>query len=268
MPKVIYETRDRIAYVTLNRPEVKNAIDGETNELLWRAFEVFRDDPHVDLAIVTGAGDAFCAGADLKTFIPAWLNASAWRVRQNVATGLGGITRGLHRITKPVIAAVNGWALAAGFELALACDIRIASDTARFGSFEARRGFHHMDGGIARLVDIVGTGLALEMVLTAEPIDASRAEHYHLVSRVVPVDRLLEEAESVARQILRNSQHAVRSAKETILDMVGRSLDEQLRLEALNGYAAVVDEESRGRLESFYAKTDAGCAGARETSLG
>lgn len=71
MPKVIYETRDRIAYVTLNRPEVKNAIDGETNELLWRAFEVFRDDPHVDLAIVTGAGDAFCAGADLKTFIPA-----------------------------------------------------------------------------------------------------------------------------------------------------------------------------------------------------
>lgn len=125
-----------------------------------------------------------------------------------------------------------------------------------------------MDGGIARLVDIVGTGLALEMVLTAEPIDASRAEHYHLVSRVVPVDRLLEEAESVARQILRNSQHAVRSAKETILDMVGRSLDEQLRLEALNGYAAVVDEESRGRLESFYAKTDAGRAGARETSLG
>lgn len=147
MPKVIYETRDRIAYVTLNRPEVKNAIDGETNELLWRAFEAFRDDPHVDLAIVTGAGDAFCAGADLKTFIPAWLNASAWRVRQNVATGLGGITRGLHRITKPVIAAVNGWALAAGFELALACDIRIASDTARFGSFEACRGFHHMDSG-------------------------------------------------------------------------------------------------------------------------
>jgi enoyl-CoA hydratase/carnithine racemase len=261
MPKVIYETRDRIAYVSLNRPEAKNAIDDETNELLWRSFEAFRDDPDVDVAIVTGVGDAFCAGADLKTFIPAWMDASAWRVRQNVATGIGGITRGLHRISKPIIAAVNGWALAAGFELALACDIRIASEAARFGSFEARRGFHHMDGGIARLVNIVGTGLALEMVLTAEPIDAWRAEHYHLVSRVVPADQLLTEAETVARQILRNSQHAVRSAKETILDMMGRSLDEQLRVEALNGYAAVIEDESAARLEDFYRRTDAGRAG-------
>ena len=261
MPKVIYETRDRIAYVSLNRPEAKNAIDDETNELLWRSFEAFRDDPDVDVAIVTGVGDAFCAGADLKTFIPAWMDASAWRVRQNVATGIGGITRGLHRISKPIIAAVNGWALAAGFELALACDIRIASEAARFGSFETRRGFHHMDGGIARLVNIVGTGLALEMVLTAEPIDAWRAEHYHLVSRVVPADQLLTEAETVARQILRNSQHAIRSAKETILDMTGRALDEQLRVEALNGYAAVIEDESAARLESFYRRTDAGRAG-------
>jgi enoyl-CoA hydratase/carnithine racemase len=261
MAKVIYETRDRVAYVSLNRPEAKNAIDDETNELLWRSFEAFRDDRDLDVAIVTGVGDAFCAGADLKTFIPAWMDASAWRVRQNVATGIGGITRGLHRISKPIIAAVNGWALAAGFELALACDIRIASEAARFGSFETRRGFHHMDGGIARLVNIVGTGLALEMVLTAEPIDAWRAEHYHLVSRVVPADQLLTEAETVARQILRNSQHAVRSAKETILDMMGRSLDDQLRVEALNGYAAVIENESAARLEGFYRRTDAGRVG-------
>src|SRR5918996_5457268 len=178
--KVIYEKRDRIAFVTLNRPEAKNAIDPETHELLWRTWEDFASDDSVDVAILTGAGDAFCAGADLKTFIPPWIqDATPRKVRDNVATGLGGLTRGLHRISKPIIAAVNGWALAGGFETALACDIRIASEAARFGSFETRRGFHHMDGGIARLVNIVGTGLALEMVLTAEPIDAWRAEHYH-----------------------------------------------------------------------------------------
>jgi enoyl-CoA hydratase/carnithine racemase len=98
-------------------------------------------------------------------------------------------------------------------------------------------------------------------MLTAEPIDAWRAEHYHLVSRVVPADQLLTEAETVARQILRNSQHAVRSAKETILDMMGRSLDDQLRVEALNGYAAVIEDESAARLEGLYRMTDAGRVG-------
>jgi enoyl-CoA hydratase/carnithine racemase len=110
--KVLCEKRDRIAFVTINRPEAKNAIDPETHELLWRTWEDFAEDGAVDVAILTGAGDAFCAGAD------------------NVKTGIGGLTRGLHRIYKPTIAAVNGWALAGGLETALACDIRIASDTA------------------------------------------------------------------------------------------------------------------------------------------
>ena len=190
MPKVLYEKRDRIAYVTLNRPEAKNAIDPETDALLWRTWEDFRDDDAVDVAIVTGAGDAFCAGADLKTFIPPRIAAlTARSVRDNVATGLGGLTRGLHRIYKPVIAAVNGWALAGGFETALACDIRIASERAMFGSFEVRRGFHHGDGGIARLVNTCGSGIALEMLLTGEPIDAQRALQCNLVSKVVPHER-------------------------------------------------------------------------------
>src|SRR5262249_42009943 len=142
MPKVLYEKRDRIAYVTLNRPEARNAIDPETHELLWHIWEDFRDDDAVDVAVLTGIGDAFCAGADLKTYIPRWMHATPMQVRQNVSTGFGGLTRGLHRITKPTIAAVNGWALAGGFELALACDIRVASERAKFGSFEARRGLH------------------------------------------------------------------------------------------------------------------------------
>ena len=268
MPKVLYEKRDRVAYVTLNRPEAKNAIDPETHELLWRTWADFRDDDSLDVAILTGAGDAFSAGADLKTFIPPWIeSATARKVRDNVATGLGGLTRGLHRIPKPVIAAVNGWALAGGLETALACDIRIASERAMFGSFEARRGYHHGDGGIVRLVNVCGAGVALEMLLTAEPIDAERALRCNLVSRVVPHERLMEEAELVASQILRNSQIAVRSAKETILDVIGRPLDDQLRIEALNAYACADPEETMGLLRRFYEKTDAGRAGTHETQL-
>jgi enoyl-CoA hydratase/carnithine racemase len=268
MSKVLFDKRDRIAYVTINRPEAKNAIDTETHELLWRAWADFRDDDQLDVAILTGTGDAFSAGADLKTFIPPWIeHATARKVRDNVATGLGGLTRGLHRIYKPVIAAVNGWALAGGLETALACDIRIASERAMFGSFEARRGYHHGDGGIVRLVNICGAGIALEMLLTAEPIDAQRALHCNMVSRVVPHDRLLEEAERTARHILRNSQIAVRSAKETILDVIGRPLDDQLRIEALNAYACADPEETLGLLEQFYEKTDAGRAGTHQTEL-
>jgi enoyl-CoA hydratase/carnithine racemase len=266
--KVLYEKRGRIAYVTLNRPLAKNAIDAETHELLWQTWEDFRDDDGLDVAILTGTGDSFSAGADLKTFIPPWIEqGTARKVRDNVATGLGGLTRGLHRIYKPVIAAVNGWALAGGLETALACDIRIASDRAMFGSFEARRGYHHGDGGIVRLVNICGAGVALEMLLTAEPIDAQRALQCNLVSRVVPHERLMEEAETVARQILRNSQIAVRSAKETILDVIGRPLDDQLRLEALNAYACADPQETLALLRRFYDKTDAGRAGHHETPL-
>jgi enoyl-CoA hydratase/carnithine racemase len=269
VPKVLYEKGDRIARVTLNRPEAKNAIDPETHELLWSIWEDFAADEEVDVAILTGAGDAFCAGADLKTFIPPIIESATPRwVRDNVATGLGGLTRGLHRTYKPVIGAVNGWALAGGLELALACDIRIASERAMFGSFEARRGYHHGDGGIVRLVNTCGTGVALEMLLTAEPVDAVRAERCNMVSRVVAHDDLPAAAELVARQILRNSQAAVRSAKETILDVIGRPLDDQLKLEAMNGYASADSEETLGLLRRFYDKSDDGRAGEHPTPLG
>jgi enoyl-CoA hydratase/carnithine racemase len=267
MPPVLYDKRDRVAYVTLNRPEAKNAIDPETHELLWQTWEDFRDDDDVEVAILTGAGDAFCAGADLKKYIPPILDWTPRDTRDNVKTGLGGLTRGLHRIAKPVIAAVNGWALAGGLETALACDIRIASERAMFGSFEARRGYHHGDGGIVRLVNTCGAGVALELLLTAEPIDAERALLCNLVSRVVPHGRLMEEAELTARQILRNSQTAVRSAKETILDVIGRPLDDQLRIEALNAYAVADPDETKGLLERFYDKSDAGRAGTHGTPL-
>ena len=143
MSKVIYEVSEKIATITLNRPDVKNAIDQELHGELVEAFTFFSKDSQADVAIVTGKGDAFCAGMDLKKFVPEVVGASPKYVREMADLGLGGLTRGLHRLKKPVIGAVNGWALAAGFELALACDIRIASEGAVFGSFEARRGRPH-----------------------------------------------------------------------------------------------------------------------------
>jgi enoyl-CoA hydratase/carnithine racemase len=253
MIEVGYECRDRIAYITLNRPEAKNAVTVEMHEELCRVWAAFRDDDQVDVAILTGVGDAFCAGADLATYVPRnYVDAAPSRVREIVDLGFGGLTRGLHRITKPTIAAVNGWALAGGLELALACDLRVASDRAKFGSFEARRGFHHGDGGITRLVDICGVGVAMQMVLTAEPIDADRALQCNMVAKVVPHEQLMDEATLLAGQILRNSQRAVRSAKETILEVIGKPLDDQLRIEGWNSYTCVDPDEARELLRRFF----------------
>jgi len=177
-----------------------------------------------------------------------------------VDLGFGGFTRGLHTIRKPIVGAINGWALAGGLEQALACDIRIASERAMFGSFEARRGYHHGDGGIVRLVNACGVGVASHMLLTAEPVDARQALQWQLVTKVVPHEDLMAEAETVARQILRNSQRAVRSAKETIQDVIGKGLDAQLRTEAWNAYTCADPDETLARLQQFYDRTDEGRA--------
>ena len=268
MPKLLYEKRDRVAYLTINRPEARNAIDHDVHRSMIEAWADFRDDDAVDVAILTGAGDAFCAGADLKTYIPQFMEeGTPADLREIVELGLNGFTRGMHRIYKPIIAAVNGWALAGGLETALACDIRIASERAMFGSFEARRGFHHGDGGLVRMVNSCGTGVASHMLLTAEPVDAQQALQWGLVTKVVPHEQLTEEAETVARQILRNSQRAVRSAKQTILDTVGKTLDEQLRNEAWNAYTCADPEETAALLRRFYEKSDSGRAGKHATEL-
>jgi enoyl-CoA hydratase/carnithine racemase len=269
MSKLLYEKRDRIAHLTINRREARNAIDPDVHRLMVEAWADFRDDDSVDVAILTGAGDeAFCAGADLKTYIPQIIEgADPGRLREIVELGLNGFTRGMHRIYKPIIGAINGWALAGGLETAMACDIRIASERAMFGSFEARRGFHHGDGGLVRLVNTCGVGVAMQMLLTAEPVDAERALACNMVSKVVPHESLMDEAELMARQILRNSQAAVRSAKQTILDVIGQPLDFQLRAEAWNAYTCADPEETRALLERFYEKTDAGRAGTHRTEL-
>jgi enoyl-CoA hydratase/carnithine racemase len=256
MAGVLYEKRDRIGYVTLNRPEALNALNDELNDALWRVWADFDADDSVDVAIVTGAGTAFCSGADLKTFIPKWENATMLDARRNAAKGIGGgITRGQHRIVKPVVAAVNGFAIGGGFELALACDIRIASERAKFGVFEVRHGLHQGDGGIVRLVAIAGIGSALDLTLTGREVSAEEAYRLGLVTRVVPHGELLPTAEHWARMILANGQQAIRSAKETILEVIGRPLDDALRLETVNGYSCVGDfREVADRLRKFLEK--------------
>ena len=253
--------------ISLNRPEKLNAFTKTMQDELIKIFDHTDQNDDIKSVVISGEGRAFCAGADLKSYMSRWPNATPEKVRTNIADGLGGLTRGLHHLKKPTIAAVNGWALAGGFETALACDIRIASEYAKFGSFEARRGFHHGDGGIPRLINSAGLSVAMQMLLTAEPIDANKAFQWNLVSEVVPHESLMERAELIARQILRNDQVAVRSAKETILDMIGRNLDDQLRIEAINGYSVATRKEVLSRLQEFYEKSDKGRHGKNSTQL-
>jgi enoyl-CoA hydratase/carnithine racemase len=267
--KVLYEKKGAVAYVTLNRPEVKNAIDVETHELLRSVWTDFRDDADMRVAILTGTGDAFCAGADLRTHVPEWKDVGPGLARDKLPDGFaGGITRGLHRIYKPIVAACNGWVLGGGLELAMACDIRIASERAQFGSFELRRGMHPADGGIVRLVNTCGVGIALEMELTGEAISAQRALAANMVSRVVAHDELLASAEDMVARILRNDRRAVESAKETIFEVVGRTLDEQLKIECLLGYALCGgNPELERRSQEFLDKKDRGRVGNHATPL-
>jgi enoyl-CoA hydratase/carnithine racemase len=229
---VLLEKRGPLAFITLNRPEAMNALDFESNDALVSLWEEYRDDDDLRAAVITGAGDrAFCSGADLKAYTPLLGEMTPYQLRvMSGQRGFGGITRSFE-LFKPVIAAINGFAISGGLELALACDIRICSPNAEFGSQEVRWGFHHCDGGNIRLPLIVGLGNALRMTLTGERVDATEALRIGLVSDVVDTTELLEEAERIATAIAANSPLGVCSAKETTLRSIGRTLEDALHLE-------------------------------------
>lgn len=250
---VIYEKDGRVAVITLNRPEARNAIDPQMDDRLREIWADFRDDDSLDVAIWTGTGNSFCSGADRNTWFAQWVHADARTVRRNAAgIGFGGLTRGLHRIDKPVIGAINGWALGGGLELALSCDIRVASERAMFGTPLVGLGFHHGDGGISRLVNACGVAVALDLEISGEPIDANRALQCNLVTRVVAHEALQEVSRDLARRICAHDQTAVRSAKATVLDVVGRRLDDQLEREALSAYAT--GSNARDIVDSLHTK--------------
>lgn len=232
MPGISYEVQGHTAYITIRRAQAMNALGQEQQAEIIEVWHTFRDDPEAWVAIITGEGDrAFCAGADLKTYTPVLGERDIYDLRQDAdRPGFGGITRGLN-IWKPIIAAVNGYALAGGLELALACDIRVASENAVFGCSEVRRGFHHCDGGTVRLPLIVGLGNALRMQLTGEHIGAEEALRIGLVSEVTPPDGLMPAAERYASAIAANGPLGVRSAKESMIRSLGRVLEDALRFE-------------------------------------
>jgi enoyl-CoA hydratase/carnithine racemase len=173
MSNITCEHRDKVRLITINRPDVMNSMDFEANDDLVEVWREFQADPEARVAVITGTGDqSFCAGADLKTYTQAFIQhpAPEFRDRYTNGPGFGGITRNMD-IFKPVIAAVNGYAISGGFELALACDLRFASPNAQFGLQDARWGFHPCDGGLIRLPQIVGLGHAMEIILSADLID-------------------------------------------------------------------------------------------------
>ncbi len=255
MPAVLYETRGRIAYITLNRPEAMNALNGEVRQGLNEAWRNFREDPAVWTAIITGAGDrAFSAGADLKE-MSRGREAEATGERQ--ATPIVASSGAEPAIWKPIIAAINGYCLAGGLELALRCDIRIAAEHARFGLTEVARGIIPGGGGTQRLPRAIPVALAMEMIFTAKHITAEEAQRIGLVNRVVPADQVMAAAEEVANQINANAPLSVRATKEAILRGLDTTLEEGLRLEGMFSRLIRYTEDSREGPKAFAEKRPA-----------
>lgn len=226
---LIYEKPpDGLAWITLNRPEVLNAINMQMRDDLWDLMHAVRDDPDLRVVIFKGAGDrAFSAGADISEFGTAPSYVEARRARRE--RDLWGFMLTLDTI---LIAAIHGFALGAGLELPMCCDFRIASEDARLGLPEVGLGYIPSAGGTQTLPRLIPRGVAMQMVLTGDPIDVHTAYRYGLVQRVVPRERLYPEAEALARNVLAQPQQAVRLAKRAVVEGIELPLTQGLALEA------------------------------------
>ncbi|HYC33624.1 MAG TPA: enoyl-CoA hydratase-related protein [Gemmatimonadales bacterium] len=225
---LLFDLADGIATVTINRPDKLNALNAAVIRELAEVAARLEGDPAIRGAIVTGAGNkAFVAGADIAEI------ASQGPIdgRARALEGQAAFRR-LERCGKPVIAAVNGFALGGGCELAMACHLRVAGESARFGQPEVKLGIGPGYGGTVRLPRLVGKGWALDLLLTGRMVDAEEALRIGLVNRVVPADRVLAEARALLDSILANGPLAVRACIEAVDDGLEMSLDEALRLEA------------------------------------
>jgi enoyl-CoA hydratase len=225
---LIVEIRDGVAVVTVNRPDKLNALSDRTMEELGRAFAALAEDAAVRGVILTGAGEkAFVAGADIGELA----TQSPVEGRERSIRGQR-VLDSIENLGKPVVAAVNGFALGGGCELALACHVRVASEGARMGTPEVKLGIMCGYGGTQRLPRLVGKGRALEMLLTGEMVDAQEALRIGLVNRVVPKEKLLAEAEALLRKMLANGPLSLRYVLEAVNDGLEMPLDEAQRAEA------------------------------------
>jgi len=224
---VIYEKSDNIAYITLNRPQVLNVYNVQMRDELYQILGVLKDDDEVMVAILKGRGDkAFCAGADLSEFLTAPSPVIARQVRWE--RDLWGLFLSL---PQPVIGALRGYVLGSGIEIALCCDLRIASEDAKFGLPEAGLGIIPAAGATQTLPRVVGRAKALEMLLTTRWVDAREARDVGLVNQVVPSAQLLAAAKEMARKIISYRHVAVRCAKQAVVRGLDLSLPEGLELE-------------------------------------
>ena len=243
LENVLYEKKDGIAYVTLNRPKVLNALNQRTWQDLRSAFEDARDDATVRGIILTGAGDkAFIAGADISEIA----HITAVDAEQSSRYGQDVLTL-IENLGKPVIAAVNGFALGGGCETAMACTIRVASEHARFGQPEVSLGIIPGGGGTQRLPRLVGKGRALQLILSGAMITAQEAYRIGLVNEVVPATDLIPRAEAILKQIFANAPVAIRFSLEAVNRGLETSQAEGMALEAsLFGLCAGTEDKDEG----------------------
>ncbi|HJZ34323.1 MAG TPA: enoyl-CoA hydratase [Hyphomicrobiaceae bacterium] len=244
---IIVESQDRVGIIRLNRPEALNALNAQLIEEMRQALDAFEADPDIGCLVITGNDKAFAAGADIKemqskSYMQAYLEdfISRW---DRVAGA-----------RKPVVAAVAGFALGGGCELAMMCDIIIAADTAKFGQPEIKLGVMPGSGGTQRLIRQVGKSKAMELCLTGRMMDAAEAERANLVSRVVPAAALMEEALKTARSIAAMSLPAVMMAKETINRAYETSLTEGIRFERRLFHSMFATADQKEGMAAFVAK--------------
>lgn len=245
---ILVEKRDRVGLVTLNRPKALNALNDALMDELGAALLAFDRDDAVGTIVITGSQKAFAAGADISAM-------KDWTFMDVYKSNF--ITRNweeIRKVRKPVIAAVSGYALGGGCELAMMCDIIIAADTARFGQPEIKLGIIPGAGGTQRLPRAVGKAKAMDLVLTARTIDANEAERAGLVSRVVPADRLLEEAMAAAATIASYSLPSVMMAKEAVNRAYESPLSEGLLFERRLFHGLFATDDQKEGMEAFFNK--------------
>lgn len=240
---LIYEKKENIGILTINRPEKMNAISQELTKELGQLLGEIENDTDLRVLIITGAGDkAFVAGADIKELIDrdAIKGRRVSRERQELFSCI-------ENLSVPVIAAVNGYALGGGLELAMACSIRLASDKAQLGAPEVKLGIIPGDGGTQRLPRLIGLGRAMEMILTGDPIDASEAFRIGLVNRVIPHGKLMDEAMELARRIASRPPLAVQFAKEAVNRSQEGDSDSGFALESfLHALSCTTEDKKEG----------------------
>jgi enoyl-CoA hydratase len=236
--KIIVSTDGPVTTIHINRPEHRNAVDQETALLLRQAFRQFDADPAVSVAILCGSGATFCAGYDLKSL------ATGDVAYEPEGEGPMGPTRML--VSKPVIAAIEGYAVAGGLELALWCDLRVASTTAVFGVFCRRWGVPLVDGGTVRLPRLVGQSRAMDMILTGRPVGAEEALAVGLANRLTPEGTALASASELARDLARFPQTCLRTDRLSCHRQWDTTLDEALRFEGREGERPLREEAGRG----------------------